>query len=188
MSAPAYRPPGTDAQVASIDRALRDRNAALFGDRLQSKQVGETLEQRFERRLRDSAPVVAELRAWVDARRGDVEPRSVLGNALGYLHRQWPRLTMFLRDPLMELTNNEVESGLRTWVLDRKTWLFVGHERSARRAADALTLITTCKKMGIHPRAYLRDTLAKILAGEKDLRALLPETYVARAAPVGAAA
>ena len=33
--------------------------------------------------------------------------------------------------------------------------------------------------MGIHPRAYLRDTLAKILAGEKSLAALLPETYAA---------
>jgi hypothetical protein len=77
----------------------------------------------------------------------------------------------------MELTNNEVESGLRTWVLDRKTWFFVGHEQSARRAADALTLLTTCKKMGINPRAYLRDTLAKILAGEKSLAALLPEAY-----------
>jgi hypothetical protein len=34
-----------------------------------------------------------------------------------------------------------------------------------------------------HPRAYLRDTLAKILAGEKDLTALLPETYAASLAP-----
>jgi transposase len=68
---------------------------------------------------------------------------------------------------------------LITWVLDRKTWLFVGHELSARRAADALTLIRTCKRMGINPRAYLRETLAKILAGEKSLVALLPETYAA---------
>jgi transposase len=79
----------------------------------------------------------------------------------------------------MELTNNEVERGLRTWVLDRKTWLFVGHELSARRAADALTLLRTCRTMGINPRAYLRDTLSKILAGEKNLTALLPETYAA---------
>ena len=90
----------------------------------------------------------------------------------------------------MELTNNEVERDLRCWVLDRKTWLFVGHEQSAQRAADALTLITTCKKMGLDPRAYLRDTLAKILAGEKSLTALLPETYAAahieRAPPVAA--
>lgn len=155
----------------------------IFHVDAESKRLGESLEQRFERRRRDSAPAVAELRAWLDARRGDVEPRSVLGKALGYLDRQWPRLTMFLRDPLMELTNNDVEGGLRTWVLDKKTWLFVGHEVSARRAADALTLLTTCKRMGIHPRAYLRDTLAKILAGEKDLAALLPETYAASLAP-----
>jgi hypothetical protein len=31
--------------------------------------------------------------------------------------------------------------------------------------------------MAINPRAYLRDTLTKILAGEKSLTALLPETY-----------
>jgi transposase len=151
----------------------------IFHVDAESKRLGESLEQRFERRRRDSAPRVDELRAWIDLRRGDVEPKSPLGQALGYLHRQWPRLTAFLFDPLMELTNNEVESGLRTWVLDRKTWFFVGHERSARRAADALTILTTCKKMAINPRAYLRDTLAKILAGEKSLAALLPEAYAA---------
>jgi transposase len=153
--------------------------AKIFHVDAESKRLGESLEQRFERRLRETAPIVDELRSWVDLRRGDVEPRSILGKALGYLDRQWPRLTAFLHDPLMELTNNEVESGLRTWVLDRKTWLFVGHETSARRAADALTILTTCKKMGINARSYLRDTLAKILAGEKSLAALLPETYAA---------
>jgi transposase len=164
--------------------------ARIFHVDAESKRLGETLEQRFARRLRDSAPIVAELRAWIDARRGDVEPKVVLGEALRYLHRQWSRLTVFLRDPRMELTNNEVESGLRTWVLDRKTWLLVGHEASARRAADALTILTTCKKMGIDPRAYLRDTLARLLAGEKSLATLLPETYAAqraeRAVPVAA--
>jgi transposase len=165
--------------------------AKIFHVDAESKRLGETIEQRFERRLRESAPLVAELRAWLDLRRGDVEPKSVLGRALGYLHRQWSRLTAFLRDPRMELTNNEVEGDIRIWVLDRKTWLFVGHELSAMRAADALTLVTTCRKMGIDPRAYLRETLAKILAGEKSLVALLPETFAAaraqRAPPAAAA-
>lgn len=151
--------------------------AAIFHVDAESKRLGETMQQRFARRQKDTAPLIAELRAWIDLRRGDVEPQSVLGKALNYLHRQWTRLTAFLRDPLMELTNNEVERDLRRWVLDRKTWLFVGHDLSARRAADALTIITTCKKFGIEPRRYIRDTLAKILAGEKRLTALLPETY-----------
>ena len=88
----------------------------------------------------------------------------------------------------MELTNNEVERDLRRWVLDRKTWMFVGHDASARRAADALTLLTTCRKMGVEPRRYLRETLAKILAGEKDPVALAPETFARKVAAEKAAA
>lgn len=151
--------------------------AQIFHLDAESKRLGENIDARFQRRTRDSAPLVQALRAWLDRMRGEVEPKSVLGKALGYIHRQWKRLTAFMRDPLMELTNNEVERDLRRWVLDRKTWLFVGHELSARRAADALTLLTTCRKMGIEPRRYLRETLAKILAGEKSIAALLPENY-----------
>jgi transposase len=159
--------------------------AEIFHVDAESKRLGETIEQRFARRQRDAVPLVAKLRAWVDQRRQDVEPKSPLGQAIGYLHRQWKRLTVFLRDPTMELTNNEVERDLRRWVLDRKTWLFVGHDPSARRAADALTLLTTCRKIGIEPRRYLRETLAKILAGEKDLAVLLPEHHApARAEPI----
>ena len=152
--------------------------AAIFHVDAESKRLGESIEQRFARRQQLSAPLVAELRAWIDRRLLDVEPKSPLGRALGYLHRQWKRLTAFLRDPTMELTNNEVERDLRRWVLDRKTWLFVGNDESARRAAAALTLITTCKKMGVEPRRYLREALARILAGEKDLARLLPEHFV----------
>ena len=55
--------------------------------------------------------------------------------------------------------------------------MFVGHDKSARRAADAFTLLTTCRKTGVEPRRYLRETLAKILAGERDPLALAPETF-----------
>lgn len=151
--------------------------AEIFHVEAESKRLGEGVEQRFLRRQSQIAPLVDKLRGWLDRELGQVEPSSRLGKALGYLDRQWERLTAFLSDPRMELTNNEVERDLRRWILARKTWLFVGHETSARRAADALTLITTCRKLRLDPRRYLRDTLAKILNGEKDLAALLPEAY-----------
>jgi transposase len=151
--------------------------ARIFHVDAESKRAGETLEQRFARRQRESASIVAELQAWVKARRVDVEPKSALGKAVRYIHRQWDRLTVFLREPRMELTNNEVERDLRTWVLDRKIWMFCGHDVSAKRAAALLTIITTCRKMNIDPRRYMRDTLRRLLAGEKDLSALLPENY-----------
>lgn len=151
--------------------------AQLFHIDAESKRAGESVTQRLVRRQRDSAPLVDALKAWMDGTMGQAEPKSDLGKALGYMQRQWRRLTRFLNNPLMELTNNEVERDLRTWVLDRKTWLFCGHDISARRAADALTIITTCKKLGHDPRRYIRDTLKRLLDGEKDLNALLPENY-----------
>jgi transposase len=162
--------------------------ARIFHVDAESKRAGDSVAERAQRRRRESAPIVAELRAWLDLRRGDVEPRSTLGKALKYMHKQWARLTQFIRDPRMELTNNEVERDLRTWVLDRKTWLFCGHEKSARRAADALTIITTCKKLGVDPRSYMRDTLRRILDGEKDLTVLLPENYKPRGSEQASAA
>ena len=106
-----------------------------------------------------------------------MEPRSLLGKALRYLDNQWSRLTLFLTEGALPLTNNHVERLLRTFVLDRKVWLFVGHDESARRTADALTVITTCRNLGIDPRRYVRDTVRRLLAGERDLAMLLPENY-----------
>ena len=165
-----------------------DLFAKLFHVDAESLRCGETTDERFARRQSSSLAIVEELRMWTASIRGEAEPKSPLGKAAGYIHRQWARLTRFLEDPLMELTNNEVERDLRRWVLDRKTWLFVGHDASARRAADALTLLTTCRKMGLDPRRYVRETLAKILAGEKDAVALAPETFARALAAEKAAA
>ncbi|HVZ33149.1 MAG TPA: IS66 family transposase, partial [Polyangiaceae bacterium] len=81
----------------------------LFHIEADAKRAGDSLAQRFERRQQHSAPVVAELDRWVKDRVEDVEPKSKLGRAVRYIRKQWKRLTRFLHDPLMELSNNEVE-------------------------------------------------------------------------------
>jgi hypothetical protein len=78
---------------------------ALFHVEAESKRIGETQSQRFARRQRDSQPLVESLHAWVARMRPQVEPKSLLGEALGYLHRQWRRFAVFLTDPRMEMTN-----------------------------------------------------------------------------------
>ena len=156
--------------------------AALFAVDAASKRANETTAERLVRRHREAASKLAALGAWVEEQHRLVEPKSPLGKALGYLRRQWQRLSRFLHHEHLDLTNNEVERDLRRWVLDRKTWLFVGHEASARRLASALSILTTARKMGVEPRRYLRETLAKLLAGEKDITALLPETHAAKLA------
>lgn len=152
--------------------------AELFAVEARSKEHRETHAQRLERRQRDSQPIVDRLRAWVDARLLDVEPKSALGKAVRYLRNQWERLTLFLTEGALELTNNAAERLLRTLVIDRKSWLFVGCDASAQHTADALTLVMTCRHRGIDPRCYLRDTLKRILAGVTDPSVLWPENYV----------
>lgn len=160
--------------------------AAIFHVDAKSVLAREDATGRFARRQLESTPLVEKLRVWMETQLLQVEPKSTLGQALRYMKKQWQRITEFLRDALIDLTNNEVERDLRAWVLDRKTWLFCGSEESAQRAAAALTLITTCRKLRVDPKRYLKEALRMILSGEKDLTALLPEAFAERAQLPGA--
>jgi transposase len=67
--------------------------------------------------------------------RGLTPPRTPLGAALGYLHRQWKRLVLFLDDGNIPLTNNRVERELRKLILGRNYAEFPVMRR--RRWAEA---------------------------------------------------
>lgn len=154
----------------------------LFAIEAESKASRENHAERLVRRVIQSKPLLLKLWAWVDNMRPQVEPRTPLGQALTYLSNQRQRLELFLNDGRVAMTNNAVERELRTYVLDRKTWLFNGNEENAKRTAAALTIIRTCKLLGIDPRAYLRFVVRLILAGEKDASKLWPENFAAQQA------
>jgi hypothetical protein len=154
----------------------------LFAIEAQSKAEGDDHDARLARRVVQSRPLITKLWAQVDELRPNVEPRSCLGKALTYLTRQRRRLELFLTDGRIAMTNNAVERELRTHVLNRKTWLFCGSEANARRIAAALTIVRTCKLLGIDARAFLRFVIRRILAGERDPSALWPETFAAQQA------
>ena len=56
------------------------------------------------RALRDAQarPVWNELRKWLDAKRGQAPPSSLIGKAMGYLDNQWPLLIRVLDDGRLE--------------------------------------------------------------------------------------
>jgi transposase len=151
--------------------------AALFVVERASAMAGETAEQRFARRKEHSVPLIEDLRLWVEARRAAAPPRTPLGEALGYLHRQWRRLVLFLADGQIELTNNRVEREIRKLVLGRRNWLFTWEDLGGERTATILTIIATCVSYGVNPRAYLHLATNLILAGwsQTKLRDLLPD-------------
>jgi hypothetical protein len=51
---------------------------------------------------------------------------------------------------------------MRSVVIGRKSYLFVGSQTDGKAAAVAFTLIETAKLNGVDPQAWLADTSARI--------------------------
>jgi len=113
--------------------------------------------------------------------RGHDDLSAPLGRALGYLHRQWRRLTLFLEDGNLELINNRRERELRRLVLGRKNWLFTWLDEGGERTAAILSIIATCIAHDVNPRAYLHLVTRLIVDGwhNSELRELLPDRLLA---------
>lgn len=167
---------GGDALAYEALRIIR----RLFAVERLSALRGDSAEERLRRRREHSAPAIDDLRAWLDEKRAAIPPKSALGRALGYLHRQWHRLTLFLTDGRIELTNNRVERELRSLVLGRKNWLFACGDLGGKRTATILTIVATCIAHGVNPRAYLHAVTRLIVHGWPNarLRELLPDQII----------
>ena len=155
--------------------------AALFAVERASSAAGDNAETRRARRSRETRPLLDDLRTWLDEHRATVPPKTPLGRALGYLHRQWKRLLLFLEDGNIEATNNRRERELRRLILGRKNWLFTWLDVGGERTAAVLTIIATCIAHDINPRAYLHLVTRLIVHGwpEAKLRDLLPDRIAA---------
>jgi len=155
--------------------------ARLFAVERASTIAGDTAEQRRARRQADSRPILDDLRVWLDDKRALIPPRTPLGKGLGYLHRQWHRLLLFVDDGNIELTNNRRERELRRLVLGRRNWLFTWLDLGGKRTAAILSIVGTCIAHDVSPRAYLHLVTKLIVHGwpHARLRELLPDRMLA---------
>jgi transposase len=143
--------------------------------------------ERLDARSRHSAPLVADLEAWLRDQRSRLSRSSAVAEPIDYMLRRWPAFARFLDDGRICLTNNAAERALRGFALGRKAWLFAGSDRGAERAAAIATLIVTAKLNDVDPQAWLADVLARIADHPAPrLDALLPWNW--RPAAVGALA
>lgn len=127
----------------------------LFAVERWSALAGDGPIERAARRIEHSKPALDALGEWCARARDRTPPKTPFGKALGYLHRQWKRLVLFLEDGRIDITNNHVERELRRLVLGRKNWLFVEGDLNGHRTATILSIVGTCIAQGINPRAYL---------------------------------
>ena len=141
--------------------------------------VGKSAGERLAVRQELSAPVLADLKEWMQAERVKLSKHSPVAKAMDYMLRRWELFARFLDDGRICLTNNAAERALRGIALGRKSWLFAGSDRGGVRAAAMYTLIGTAKLNDVDPQAWLADVLGRIAdTPQTRLHELLPWNWV----------
>jgi transposase len=115
-----------------------------------------------ELRQRHSAPVLGQLRAWLEQQAPRHPPKEPLGQAISYAMKQWDALSRFVSDERLPLDNNRSEAALRKAAPGRKNFLFVGHEAAGANLSGLYALVATFEANEVNPEAYLADVLLRV--------------------------
>ena len=125
---------------------------------------------RLAARRDHSAPVIAALKPWLEAKLSRIAQKSQLAEDIRYTLAHWPGLIRFLEDGTLELDTNPVENQIRPIALTRKNALFAGNETGAENWAMLASLVATCKMSSVNPVDYIANTLQAILDGHPKSR------------------
>jgi len=135
-----------------------------------------SVDQRRAIRQSRSGPLLVKLRRWLDEKLPLVPPKSVLGKALNYTHKQWDRLIVYIEDGRLRIDNNLTENAIRPFVIGRKNWIFCDTVAGARASANLYSLIETARANGIEPYAHLKRIYADLPLAKnvEEIEKLLP--------------
>jgi transposase len=136
------------------------RIAALYA--IEDMVRGQPPELRLRVRHAQSAPLFANLRAWLEQTLTRISGKTDLAGAIRYMLTRWDALTLVLRDGRACLDNNAAERAMRPIPLGRKNWLHAGSDAGGERAAAILSLTETAKLNMLDPEDYLRKVLERI--------------------------
>ena len=118
---------------------------------------GESAEQRLATRQELSAPVLADLKDWMEVERRKLSRHSPVAKAMDYMLRRWKMFARFLDDGRICLTNNAAERALRGIALGRKSWLFCGSDRGGDVHTDRHRQAQQCRSAGLARRRARPD-------------------------------
>ena len=142
-------------------------------------------EARRALRQKKSKPILDDIHTYLERERSQVLPKSPEGEAIAYTLSNWKALIRYCEDGDLEIDNTGAERSLRSVAVGRKNWMFYGSDNGGRTAAVLSSFISTCKRLGLDPFAYLRDIFERIGAHPHSrLAELLPDQWQAAHSPV----
>jgi transposase len=113
-------------------------------------------EERYQKRLEQSKPVLDDFLVWLNIKSKQVLPKSAFGVAITYCRNQWNKLESFLLDGRLEIHNNRAERSIKPFVIGRKNWLFSNSQKGATSSAVIYSIIETAKENELNPFFYLK--------------------------------
>jgi len=136
-----------------------------------------TDDERYRARQDKAAPILAQMRRWLEKTQPRTAPKTALGKALTYLANQWSCLERYVESGAYPIDNNRAENAIRPFVIGRKNYLFSQSVRGVRANANLYTLIETAKAHGLDPYAYLLRVFKELpaAASVEEIEALLPQ-------------
>ena len=160
-------------QASAAHEAVR-RIDALYLIERQIKDLGD--EERTRIRREEAVPQLQSLYEWASKMQHETMPSGKLGEALGYLITQWPKLMRYVEDPRLAIDTNLAENAIRPFALGRRNWLFADTVKGAKASAALYSIVSTARANGLEPYAYLRRLFAELPKAKtvEDFEALLP--------------
>lgn len=130
--------------------------------------------QRHQARQQQAMPLLNQFKTWLDKSALQVPPKTVLGKAIHYSLRQWPKLIRYIEDGRLTIDNNRAERAIKPFVIARKNWLFNNTGNGATASAMLYSIIETAKANGLTPFDYVKLLLGKLAQPDVDIDNLLP--------------
>ena len=142
------------------------------------KQAAEDLNLKQTIRLEQIAPLIKEIKSWIEQESLKVLPKSAIGKAMTYYLNQYHKLETITLDPRLELDNNLIENAIRPLALGRKNYLFAGSHKAAQNSAMLYSFFGSCKINKVNPREWLQFVLENISDWNiQELEQLLPNNF-----------
>lgn len=175
----------TDALKALPKEATVSKTTAWEGANFCNKlfKIEKTLKnlsptERYEKRLKQSKPILEDFLSWLKIKQKQVLPKSSLGKSIKYSLNQWSKLEAYILDGRLEISNNRAERAIKPFVIGRKNFLFSKSPKGATASAIVYSIIETAKANDLNPFYYLTYLFEKLpnidVTNIKELDELLP--------------
>jgi hypothetical protein len=158
---------------------LADEVLRLIGKIYDHESYAKTLDKdgRLAYHKEHSAPVMDELKTYLEGQQKDFEENSVAGRAIAYVLKRFTGLSQFLRYGNAPIDNNIVEQALKLVIQIRKSSMFYKTLRGAMIASYIQSALYSAAQNNINPCVYMTALLDHEEAVITNPKAWLPWHY-----------